>query len=78
MSDGLFLLLVGSISIAAPVQGGIGLFHIMVASALTLYGFDKNEFGLIFATLQHESQAIFIIILGFISSIFLYKYLKIK
>lgn len=68
--DGLFILVIGSIGIAVPVQGGIGAFHWIVSSGLTLYNIPKED-GLAFATLSHESQALFIIILGSISLIML-------
>ena len=61
--DGLFLLIIGSLGMAAPVQGGIGAFHWIVSLGLTLYGIPKSD-GLVFATLSHESQAIFIVLLG--------------
>jgi len=61
--DGLFILVIGSIGITVPVQGGIGAFHWIVSSGLTLYNIPKEE-GLAFATLSHESQALFIVLLG--------------
>ncbi|SDC60523.1 lysylphosphatidylglycerol synthase transmembrane domain-containing protein [Williamwhitmania taraxaci] len=63
--DGLFLLAAGSIGMAAPVQGGFGSFHLMLALALGLYGISWEN-GLIVATLSHESQALFAVILGII------------
>jgi len=61
--DGLFILVIGSIGIAVPVQGGIGAFHWIVSLGLTLYDIPKED-GLAFATLSHESQALFILLLG--------------
>lgn len=63
--DGMFLLAAGSIGMAAPVQGGIGSFHIFIALALGLYNIPWEN-GLIVATLSHESQMLFAIILGII------------
>ena len=63
--DGLFLLAAGSIGMAAPVQGGFGSFHLILALALGLYGISWDN-GLIVATLSHESQALFAVILGII------------
>lgn len=69
--DGLFLLVIGGLGMSAPVQGGIGAFHWIVSLALTLYGISREE-GLVFATIQHESQAIMAILLGVISILMLF------
>ncbi len=59
----LFILVVGGLGMAAPVQGGIGTYHWIVSVALGLYGISRED-GLVFATLSHESQAIMMIIVG--------------
>jgi uncharacterized protein (TIRG00374 family) len=64
--DGLFILVIGSLGMSAPVQGGIGAFHWIVSLGLTLYGIPKKD-GLVFATISHESQAILIVLLGSLS-----------
>jgi hypothetical protein len=69
--DGLFILVIGGLGMAAPVQGGIGAFHWIVTSALSLYGISKAE-GLAFATIQHESQAMLVILLGSFSVLMLF------
>ncbi len=70
--DGIFLLVAGSLGMSAPVQSGIGAFHWIVSRGLHyVYGLDLTE-GLVFATLQHESQTILVLILGTISMIFLF------
>lgn len=69
--DGLFLLVIGGLGMAAPVQGGIGAFHWIVTMALSLYGISREE-GLVFATIQHESQAILAILLGAFSILMLF------
>ncbi len=61
--DALFLLVIGGLGMSAPVQGGIGAFHWIISSGLTLYGISKAD-GLVFATIQHESQLILVVILG--------------
>lgn len=71
--DGLFLLIVGSIGMSIPVQGGIGAYHYIVALALTIYGFDFNTVGLLYATISHESQLIVEIILGLASVYFVFR-----
>ncbi len=69
--DGLFLLVIGGLGMAAPVQGGIGAFHWIVTMALSLYGISREE-GLVFATIQHESQAVLAIVLGSVSILMLF------
>ena len=69
--DGLFILVVGGLGMSAPVQGGIGAFHWIISSALMLYGLSKEQ-GLVFATIQHESQTIFAILLGTLSVLMLF------
>ncbi len=64
--DGLFLLVIGGLGMSAPVQGGIGAFHWIISSGLSLYGISKTD-GLVFATIQHESQVLLVLILGAIS-----------
>jgi len=70
--DGIFLLVAGSLGMAVPVQAGIGAFHGIVSRGLHfVYGLEISE-GLVFATLQHESQTILILVLGSISMLFLF------
>lgn len=66
----LTLLMVGGLGMSAPVQGGIGAFHILVSAALVLYGVDK-EAGITYATVLHTSQALFFIAGGSISLVLL-------
>ncbi|HON51577.1 MAG TPA: lysylphosphatidylglycerol synthase transmembrane domain-containing protein [Bacteroidales bacterium] len=69
--DGLFLLIVGGIGMAVPVQGGIGVFHFITAQAITMYGLSEHT-GLLYATVNHESQLLFIIVMGCISSFYIF------
>jgi hypothetical protein len=63
-ADATFLVVIGSLGMAAPVQGGIGAFHWIVSRGLHfVYGVTIEE-GLVYATLAHESQVILIAILG--------------
>lgn len=58
LTDALFLMLAGSLSAVVPVPGGFGAFHFIVAGAISyIYGLPF-EFGMIFATLSHESQQV--------------------
>ncbi len=71
LMDGLFLLVIAGLAFAAPVQGGIGVFHAMITLALTtLYGISREE-ALVFAILLHESQVIFFVIAGTVSFLML-------
>lgn len=57
-ADALFLMIAGALSSIIPVPGGFGAFHTIVSVALlTVYGIPY-QFGLIFATLSHESEAL--------------------
>jgi len=62
--DTLFLMIVGGLGWVVPVQGGIGAYHFLISQALLLYGIDK---GVVFATISHETQALIMILFGFIS-----------
>jgi uncharacterized protein (TIRG00374 family) len=62
------VLVIGSLGMSVPVQGGIGVFHMMVTSTLLLYGVSK-EAGMAFALINHTSQTLMVVILGGISFI---------
>lgn len=67
LTDALFLMIAGSLSSVVPVPGGFGAFHFIVSSAIAyVYGIPA-QFGMIFATLSHESQAVNQILWGGIS-----------
>lgn len=68
--DGLFLLVIGGLGMSAPVQGGLGVFHVITMLGLSLYGISESE-GFAYAVLSHESQSLFAILLGGISFILL-------
>lgn len=65
----LFLLVAGGIGMSAPVQGGIGTYHLLVSQGLVLYGVGVED-GLAFAFMLHGLQLILVIALG-IASLFL-------
>lgn len=66
-ADATFLVVIGSLGMSVPVQGGIGAYHWIVSRGLHfVYGVTIEE-GLVYATLAHESQMILIVILGAIS-----------
>ncbi len=70
---GLFVLVAGGMGMSAPVQGGLGTYHMLVSEGLMLYGVGKIP-SLTFATLMHTSQTLVVIILGAFA--FLYLFLK--
>ena len=67
---GLALLVTGGIGMAAPVQGGIGTFHLFVSAMLISYGVDQ-QIGIFLATLLHTSQVGAVILFGGITSLIL-------
>lgn len=66
----LMVLVMGSIGMVAPVQGGIGTFHAMVAFILLFYGITEEQ-GKIFAMIVHASQMLTIMALGGLSLLLL-------
>jgi glycosyltransferase 2 family protein len=62
----LSVLLAGTLGMAAPVQGGIGVYHLMVQATLLLYGVPK-EAGMAYALLAHTSQTLLVVAMGVIS-----------
>jgi hypothetical protein len=65
--DGIFLLVIGGLAMSAPVQSGLGAFHFIISQGLLIvFGIPKED-GLAYALLAHESQLIFVAIIGAIS-----------
>lgn len=62
----LTILMMGTIGMAAPTQGGLGAFNIMVGSALVIYGLTEQD-GQTLATLMLLSQWAVVIIFGGLS-----------
>jgi uncharacterized protein (TIRG00374 family) len=67
----LFVLVIGGLGMSAPVQGGIGIYHLLVSNGLLLYGLTQQD-GLAFATLVHASQTLMVIFLGAVSLFLLF------
>ncbi len=60
----MFILVIGSFGMAAPVQSGLGAYHWIVSRGLLVaYGIPLED-GLAYATLEHQSQMILIAIMG--------------
>jgi glycosyltransferase 2 family protein len=71
--DGIFLLVVGGLAMSAPVQSGLGAYHYFISRAIAFIAGVKIEDGLIFAFLTHESQMLFVIIIGAISFFMIFR-----
>jgi uncharacterized membrane protein YbhN (UPF0104 family) len=71
----LFLLVAGGLAMSAPVQGGIGAYHLLVSQGLILYGLSKQD-GLAFATLLHSLNLILVIVFGSVSLFLLFRQRK--
>ncbi len=63
---GMAILVVGGIGMSAPVQGGIGVYHILVRTALLLYAVPLTT-GMAYALIVHTSGAILVVTMGVIS-----------
>jgi len=69
-SEVLLVMVMGSIGMIAPVQGGIGTFHALVAFILIQMGISEQD-GKIFAAIIHGTQVILVLVMGLISWIIL-------
>lgn len=69
--DGIFLLVIGGLGMAAPVTAGFGAFHWIVSRGMVfVYGLTLEQGGA-YAILAHESNSILLILLGALSYILL-------
>jgi hypothetical protein len=71
LTAALFLLVAGGLGMSAPVQGGIGAYHLLVSQGLMLYGLSRQD-GLAFATLVHTTQIAMVILFGSVSLLLLF------
>ncbi|MCX6326098.1 MAG: lysylphosphatidylglycerol synthase transmembrane domain-containing protein [Bacteroidia bacterium] len=71
--DSIFLLVIGGLAMSAPVQGGLGAFHYIISRGLLFVKGIPVEDGLAYATLTHESQLIFVVIIGTISFFIIFR-----
>lgn len=62
----LALLVIGAFGMTAPVQGGIGVFHLLVQGALMAYGLGKEQ-GMAYALIAHTTQTVLVVVMGGIS-----------
>lgn len=70
--ESIFLLVIGGIAMSAPVQSGLGVFHLTISAGLVLMGVPRED-GLVYALLTHESQLIFVAIIGALSFYLLFR-----
>ncbi|MBC6367697.1 lysylphosphatidylglycerol synthase transmembrane domain-containing protein [Algoriphagus sp. AK58] len=68
----LLVMVMGSIGMVAPVQGGIGTFHALVAYILIQFGVSETD-GKIFAAIIHGTQVIQVMLVGLMSWIVMVK-----
>jgi hypothetical protein len=60
-------MVVGSLGWVAPVPGGLGAYHFLLSLALSTMYAIPWERGVVFATISHETQAVMMIVFGFLS-----------
>lgn len=65
--NSIFILVIGGLAMSAPVPGGIGAFHYFVSRGLAAVQGIPLEDGMVYAVLTHESQMLFVIIIGALS-----------
>ncbi|PZX57860.1 lysylphosphatidylglycerol synthase transmembrane domain-containing protein [Algoriphagus chordae] len=68
----LLVMVMGSIGMIAPVQGGIGTFHALVAFILIQLGISEVD-GKIFAAIIHGTQVILVLVAGLVSWLIMMK-----
>jgi glycosyltransferase 2 family protein len=71
--DSIFLLVIGGLAMSAPVQSGLGAFHYIISRGLLIVKGIPLEDGLVYALLTHESQLIFVAIVGTISFFLIFR-----
>ena len=69
LADGLFVCLAGSLAWMVPAPGGFGAYHYIVALAVSSVYCLSWDSGIMLATLNHESQAVTMIVCGIMSYI---------
>jgi hypothetical protein len=71
--NSIFILVIGGLAMSAPVPSGIGAFHYFVSQGLLIVNGIPVEDGLAYALLTHESQLIFVAIVGAISFFIIFR-----
>jgi uncharacterized protein (TIRG00374 family) len=73
LGDSIFLLVIGGLAMSAPVQSGLGAFHYIISRGLLFVKGIPLEDGLVYALLTHESQLIFVAIIGTIAFFIIFR-----
>jgi glycosyltransferase 2 family protein len=63
---GFVVMVFGAFGFAAPVQGGIGVYHFIVSQTLTQYSVSVEN-GMSYAILAHATQTVAVIVFGLIA-----------
>jgi hypothetical protein len=71
--NSIFILVIGGLAMSAPVPSGMGAFHYFVSQGLLIVNGIPVEDGLAYALLTHESQLIFVAIIGAISFFIIFR-----
>jgi len=71
--NSIFILVIGGLAMSAPVPSGLGAFHYIVSRGLLFVNGIPIEDGLAYALLAHESQLIFIAIVGAMSFFIIFR-----
>lgn len=71
--NSIFLLVIGGLAMSAPVTSGLGAFHYIISQGMLIVFGIPIEDGLVYALLTHESQLIFVAIIGTISYFMIFK-----
>jgi uncharacterized protein (TIRG00374 family) len=71
--NSIFILVIGGLAMSAPVPSGLGAFHYIVSRGLLFVNGIPIEDGLAYALLTHESQLIFVAIVGAISFFIIFR-----
>ncbi len=70
LSDGIFLMVVGSLGMVIPTPGGIGSYHFLMMTGLAFLGVDKSD-GMSFGTIVHTTQLIMTLLGGVVGFLYL-------
>lgn len=77
MLCGLSAFVMGSLGIIAPVQGGLGAWHVLVIGTLVIYGVFEDQ-ACSFALLVHGSQTLMLISVGILAMLLMFYFNKKK
>lgn len=70
LSDGVFLMVAGSLGMVIPTPGGIGSYHFLMMTGLAFLGVDKSD-GMSFGTIVHTTQLVMTLLAGVLGFLYL-------